>query len=244
FVDFQQQKLLTWVERFSIIGGIVRGLLYLHEHSRLKVIHRDLKPSNILLDENMIPKISDFGLARIIEISQDEGSTDRIVGTFIYMSPEYVMFGQFSENSDIYSFGVMLLEIIAEKKNKSSFTPHHVADGLLNHVWRRWMEETPLSILDPNIEEDYSTNEVIKCIQIGLLCVQNDPDARPSIVTVASYLSIYAVELPTPPEPAFFLHGRGIQTFLHKNLVLLNLPIVLHYFQTIKCRQVNFMKRI
>ncbi|KEH26357.1 tyrosine kinase family protein [Medicago truncatula] len=185
----------------------------------------------------MIPKISDFGLARIIEISQDEGSTDRIVGTFIYMSPEYVMFGQFSENSDIYSFGVMLLEIIAEKKNKSSFTPHHVADGLLNHVWRRWMEETPLSILDPNIEEDYSTNEVIKCIQIGLLCVQNDPDARPSIVTVASYLSIYAVELPTPPEPAFFLHGRGIQTFLHKNLVLLNLPIVLHYFQTIKCRQ-------
>ncbi|RHN51945.1 putative protein kinase RLK-Pelle-DLSV family [Medicago truncatula] len=164
FVDSQQQKLLTWVERFNIIGGIVRGLLYLHEHSRLKVIHRDVKPSNILLDENMIPKISDFGLARIVEISQDEGSTDRIVGTFGYMSPEYVMFGQFSEKSDIYSFGVMLVEIIAGKKNKSSFTPHHVADGLLNHVWRRWMEETPLSILDPNIKEYHSTNEVIKCI--------------------------------------------------------------------------------
>jgi len=70
------------------------------------------------------------------------------------------------------------------------------------------MEETPLSILDPKIKEDYSTNEVIKCIQIGLLCVQNDPAARPSIVTVASYLSSYAIELPTPQEPAFFLHGK------------------------------------
>ncbi|KEH26520.1 cysteine-rich receptor-kinase-like protein [Medicago truncatula] len=206
--DSQQQKLLTWVERFNIIGGIVRGILYLHDHSRLKVIHRDLKPSNILLDENMIPKISDFGLARIVEISQDEGSTNRIVGTFGYMSPEYAMVGQFSEKSDIYSFGVMLLEIIAGKKNKSSFTPHHVAYDLLNYVWRQWMDQTPLSILDPNIQEDYSTNEVIKCIQIGLLCVQHDPDARPSISTVSSYLSSYAVELPTPKEPAFFLHGR------------------------------------
>nr|WIL59901.1 nodulation protein [Melilotus officinalis] len=162
----------------------------------------------------MIPKISDFGLARIVEISQDEGSTNRIVGTYGYMSPEYAMFGQFSEKSDIYSFGVMLLEIIAGKKNKSSFTPHHVADGLLNYVWRQWMDETPLSILDPNIKEDYSKTEVIKCIQIGLLCVQNDPDARPSIVTVASYLSSYAIELPTPHEPAFFLHGRTYSNVL------------------------------
>ncbi|RHN51948.1 putative protein kinase RLK-Pelle-DLSV family [Medicago truncatula] len=206
--DSQQQKLLTWVERFNIIGGIVRGILYLHEHSRLKVIHRDLKPSNILLNENMIPKISDFGLARIVEISQDEGNTNRIAGTFGYMSPEYAMLGQFSEKSDIYSFGVMLLEIIAGKKNKSPFTPHHVAYDLLNHVWRQWMDQTPISILDLNIKEDYSANEVIKCIQIGLLCVQNDPNARPSIVTVASYLSSYAIELPTPKEPAFFLHGR------------------------------------
>jgi serine/threonine protein kinase len=80
-VDSQPQKVLTWVERFNIVGGIARGILYLHELSRLKVIHRDLKPSNIILDENMIPKISDFGLAQIVEISQDEGSTNRIVGT-------------------------------------------------------------------------------------------------------------------------------------------------------------------
>lgn len=81
FVDSKRQKLLSWCERYNIIGGIAQGILYLHEHSRLKVIHRDLKPSNILLDENMIPKISDFGLARIVEINQDKGNTSVIVGT-------------------------------------------------------------------------------------------------------------------------------------------------------------------
>ncbi|KAI5444732.1 cysteine-rich receptor-like protein kinase 5 [Lathyrus oleraceus] len=206
--DSQQQKLLTWIERFNIIGGIARGILYLHEHSRLKVIHRDLKPSNILLDENMIPKISDFGLARIVEISQDERSTKRIVGTYGYISPEYAMLGQFSEKSDVYSFGVMILEIVAGKKNISSSAPQSVVDGLLNYVWRQWMDETPLSILDPNIKGDYSKSEVIKCIQIGLLCVQHDPDARPSMVTIVSYLSSYSIELPAPHEPAFFLRSK------------------------------------
>jgi len=81
YVDSQQAILLRWSERYNIIGGIAGGILYLHEYSRLKVIHRDLKPSNVLLDENMIPKISDFGLARIIETHQDQASTNRIVGT-------------------------------------------------------------------------------------------------------------------------------------------------------------------
>ncbi|CAJ2666812.1 unnamed protein product [Trifolium pratense] len=205
--DSQRQKVLTWVDRFNIIGGIARGILYLHELSRLKVIHRDLKPSNILLDENMIPKISDFGLARIVEISQDEGSTNRIVGTYGYMAPEYTMLGQFSEKSDVYSFGVMLLEIVTGKKNIRSSTSHNVVDGLLNHVWRQWKDETPLSILDPKIKEDYSKTEVIKCIQIGLLCVQPQPDVRPSMVTVASYINSYSVELPIPQEPTFFMRG-------------------------------------
>ena len=79
--DPQRAKILSWFERYNIIGRIVQGIHYLHELSRLKIIHRDLKPSNVLLDENMIPKISDFGLARIVEINQDQGSTNRIVGT-------------------------------------------------------------------------------------------------------------------------------------------------------------------
>ncbi|RZB53142.1 cysteine-rich receptor-like protein kinase 7 isoform X1 [Glycine soja] len=201
----QLQKVFNWSERYTIIGGIARGILYLHEYSRLKVIHRDLKPSNILLDQNMNPKISDFGLARIVEIDQQEGSTNRIIGTYGYMSPEYAMFGQFSEKSDVYSFGVMILEIITGRKNVGSYESYGVVDGLLSFVWRQWTDQTPLNILDPKLRGDYSKIEVIKCIQIGLLCVQENPDARPSMLAIASYLSNHSIELPPPLEPAIFI---------------------------------------
>ncbi|RZB61875.1 Cysteine-rich receptor-like protein kinase 8 [Glycine soja] len=208
YVHSHRAKMLSWFERYNIIGGIARGIYYLHELSRLKIIHRDLKPSNILLDENMIPKISDFGLARSVEINQDQGNTKRIVGTYGYMSPEYAMLGQFSEKSDVFSFGVMVLEIISGKKNLGLYEPHRVADGLLSCVWRQWRDQTPLSILDASINENYSEIEVIKCIQIGLLCVQQNPDDRPTMVAILSYLSSHLIELPRPQEPALFLHGR------------------------------------
>ncbi|CAJ2666847.1 unnamed protein product [Trifolium pratense] len=205
--DFKRSKILSWLERYNIIRGIAHGILYLHEHSRLKVIHRDLKPSNILLDEDMIPKISDFGLARIVELNQDKGSTNRIVGTLGYMSPEYAMLGQFSEKSDVYSFGVMVLEIITGKKNVRSYESL-VGDSFLSYVWRQWRDKVPLSILDSNIKGTYSEFEVIKCIQIGLLCVQQFPDARPTMVTIVSYLNNDFIELPTPQEPAFLFHDQ------------------------------------
>ncbi|KAK7364264.1 hypothetical protein VNO80_12793 [Phaseolus coccineus] len=205
--DSQQANMLRWSERYNIIGGIARGILYLHEYSRLKVIHRDLKPSNILLDENMIPKISDFGLARIIEIHEDQASTNRIVGTYGYMSPEYAMLGHFSEKSDVFSFGVMVLEIISGKRNTNSYQPHGTGDGLLSYVWRQWRDRT-MCILDPTIKEKYSEQEVLRCTQIGLLCVQQNPDARPTMMEVVSYFSNHLIELPDPDEPAFFLHGR------------------------------------
>ncbi|KAL2959590.1 hypothetical protein AAZX31_18G275500 [Glycine max] len=208
FLFDSQRPKLSWFQRYNIIGGIAQGILYLHEFSTLKVIHRDLKPSNVLLDENMVPKISDFGLARIIEINQDQGGTNRIVGTFGYMPPEYAMFGQFSDKLDVFSFGVMILEIITGKKNLSSYEPHRVADGLLSYVWRQWREETLLGVLDSSIKDNYSEIEVIRCIHIGLLCVQQNPDVRPTMATIVSYLSSYLIDLPTPQEPAFFLHER------------------------------------
>ncbi|KAF3948166.1 hypothetical protein CMV_025802 [Castanea mollissima] len=101
----QNDNLLAWPKRFDIIIGIVRGLLYLHQDSRLQVIHRDLKASNILLDINLNPKISDFGLARTFVRDESEVKTDRVVGTYGYMSPEYAVDGRFSVKSDVFSIG-------------------------------------------------------------------------------------------------------------------------------------------
>ncbi|KAL0331025.1 UNVERIFIED_CONTAM: G-type lectin S-receptor-like serine/threonine-protein kinase [Sesamum angustifolium] len=121
---------LNWQQRFNIIEGIAQGLLYLHKYSRLKIIHRDLKPSNILLDKDMNPKISDFGLARIFKQNMNEANTNRRVGTYGYMAPEYAMQGIFSVKSDVYSFGVLVLEIVSGRKNNS----FHQMEGPLNLV--------------------------------------------------------------------------------------------------------------
>ncbi|XP_062087418.1 G-type lectin S-receptor-like serine/threonine-protein kinase RKS1 isoform X2 [Humulus lupulus] len=115
--DEEKRKILDWSKRFDIIRGIVRGMLYLHEDSRLRIIHRDLKASNILLDADLKPKISDFGMARIFEGDELEANTNRVVGTYGYMSPEYAMEGRFSFKSDVYSLGVLILEIVTRRKN-------------------------------------------------------------------------------------------------------------------------------
>ncbi|KAL3740583.1 hypothetical protein ACJRO7_021803, partial [Eucalyptus globulus] len=123
--DPQKNSQLNWSLRYKIVSGIARGMLYLHEDSRLRIIHRDLKCSNILLDSEMNPKISDFGMARIFGVNQTQASTNKIVGTFGYMSPEYAMHGEFSVKYDVYSFGILLIEIICGKKNNF----YHQLDG-------------------------------------------------------------------------------------------------------------------
>ncbi|XP_052203600.1 cysteine-rich receptor-like protein kinase 25 isoform X1 [Diospyros lotus] len=205
--DPEKQEKLDWSRRYKIIGGIARGILYLHQDSRLKIIHRDLKTSNVLLDGDMNAKISDFGMARIFGVDQTQGNTSRVVGTYGYMSPEYAMHGQFSVKLDVYSFGVLVLEIISSKRN-SSFYESGYAEDLLSYAWKLWRDETPLDLMDPSLEGSYSKNEVLRCIHIALLCVQEDPDDRPSMANVLLTLNSFSVNLPVPEQPAFFVGSR------------------------------------
>ncbi|XP_061345236.1 cysteine-rich receptor-like protein kinase 10, partial [Gastrolobium bilobum] len=205
--DPVKQRELDWSRRYKIIVSIARGILYLHEDSQLLIIHRDLKASNVLLDENMNPKISDFGMAKIFQADQTQVNTGRIVGTYGYMSPEYAMRGQFSVKSDVFSFGVLVLEIVSSKKNTDFCQTKH-ADDLLSYAWKNWTEQTPLELLDPTLRGSYSRNEVIRCIHIGLLCIQENPSDRPSMATISLMLNSYSVTLSLPRKPASFLHGR------------------------------------
>ncbi|KAL5658777.1 hypothetical protein ACJX0J_031940, partial [Zea mays] len=127
------RRQLDWSKRFGIICGIARGLVYLHEESRLKVVHRDLKPSNVLLDADMNPKISDFGLARAFSNDQSGDITRRPVGTLGYMSPEYAYWGNVSTKSDMFSFGVIVIETVTGRRNNSPYDQSAGSVSVLSH---------------------------------------------------------------------------------------------------------------
>ncbi|XP_060196261.1 cysteine-rich receptor-like protein kinase 2 isoform X2 [Lycium barbarum] len=199
-------KALNWEKRLEIIIGTTEGLVYLHENTKTRIIHRDIKASNILLDVRLRAKIADFGLARSFQEDKSHLSITAIAGTLGYMAPEYFAHGRLTEKADVYSFGVLLLEIVTGRQNNKSKNAEYTV-SLVSIVWEHFQHGIMEELFDPNLMlHNYHTtnvkNEVARVLHVGLLCTQKIPTLRPSMSKVLQ-MFVEKQELPPPTNPPF-----------------------------------------
>ncbi|KAG6407354.1 hypothetical protein SASPL_130343 [Salvia splendens] len=177
----------SWKTRVKICTGVARGLAYLHEEVRPRIIHRDIKASNILLDKDLTPRISDFGLAKLMPPNMTHVST-RVMGTIGYLAPEYAIRGHLTRRADIYSFGVLLIEIVSGRCNTNSRLP--IAEQyILERTWQLYERKELVLLVDTALNGDFDAEQACKFLKIGLLCTQDSPKLRPSMSTVVRMLT-------------------------------------------------------
>ncbi|KAL1349946.1 hypothetical protein HN51_026419 [Arachis hypogaea] len=184
--DRKTELRLDWQTRQRICVGIAKGLAYLHGESRLKIVHRDIKATNVLLDKDLNPKISDFGLAKLDEQNKTHIST-RIAGTYGYIAPEYAMHGYLTDKADVYSFGIVALEIVSGKSNTLT-NPTDEFFSLLD--WANLLKEKGnlLELVDGRLGEDLNKEEALVMIKVALLCTNASPVLRPTMASVVMML--------------------------------------------------------
>ncbi|XP_065632935.1 probable LRR receptor-like serine/threonine-protein kinase At1g56140 isoform X2 [Quercus suber] len=176
---------LNWSTRYDICLGVARGLAYLHEESRLRIVHRDVKASNILLDSDLIPKISDFGLAKLYDDNKSHISTG-IAGTIGYLAPEYAMRGHLTEKTDVFAFGIVALEMVSGRRNSDPSLEEEKM-YLLEWAWQLHEDKREVDLVDVKLSE-FNEEEVKRVIRVSFLCTQSSPTLRPSMSRVVAML--------------------------------------------------------
>ncbi|XP_021720807.1 L-type lectin-domain containing receptor kinase IV.2-like [Chenopodium quinoa] len=189
---------LSWSWRFNIVKGVASALLYLHEEWEQVVLHRDVKASNVLLDADMNARLGDFGLARLYDHESNPCST-RVVGTFGYIAPELSITGKPSTATDVFAFGIFLLEVACGRRPNSI---HDFSTGdfdLVDWVYNCWKKGTILETSDPKLKGDYQGEEMELVLKLGLLCSHPKPERRPSTRQAVHFLNGDAI-LPDIPS--------------------------------------------
>lgn len=180
------QLKLDWSTRHKICVGIAKGLAFLHEESRLKIVHRDIKGTNVLLEKDLNPKISDFGLAKLYEEEKTHIST-RVAGTIGYMAPEYALWGYLTYKADVYSFGIVALEIVTGKHNMS-YIPELNCFCLLDWACQLERSGKLIELVDQRLKGEFNNEEAERMIRVALLCTNASAALRPTMSEVVSML--------------------------------------------------------